>query len=130
MSAVGFGYPHDADTFLETLASGLGIDGADLAEAASLLGDNHAAVEDVFANFVTVALTGTADGAGAATIAHGIPASFGLQLAQVWYKGATATDFAACTVASVDATNVVISGAGAGKPVRAYLVYSLIEPTW
>lgn len=129
---MAFWYPHSAGRLLDAMANGIKFDDStiEFEQAAAMMAANHAAVEDYFSNLVSLQLAGTADGAGAATVAHGIGAGFGLLSAQAWYKGATAADFVACTVDSVDDTNVEVSGAGAAQPVRVLVVYSLVSPSW
>lgn len=75
-------------------------------------------------------LTGTADGAGAASIAHGI-ASGNLKVltATAAYKGGSA-EWRPCAVNFIDGTNVNVTGAGASAKVRVWITYTETQDAW
>lgn len=75
--------------------------------------------------------TGTLDGAGAATIAHGISgfATARILVAQAWYKG-NSSEAAACSLFAVDGTSIHISGGVAGRAVTVAMFYASDGPAW
>lgn len=132
---MSFFFPDDPASLVQALLDGLqlGEDGmitGDLSDFSAQWANQNSALEDYLATQASTVLEGTLDGSGAATIAHGLTSVFGLLSVQAWCKGAAATDYAACSVDSVNASDVVLSGGSAGQPVRVYLVYSIVPPGW
>jgi hypothetical protein len=116
---VSFFFDSDPQSIVDALAVG------DFDTAGLLMGDQQASIEDFLANQTFVTVTGTTDGAGAATLAHGLDlTNKTVMLCQGWYD-AGSTQSKPLTITYVDATNVVVSGGGATKACRVTLVVAV-----
>lgn len=112
---MSFFYSHSGQPLIDALMAGDGD------TAASLFDDQFGDLEQHLAQQQFATFTGTLDGAGAATVAHGLDLTNSTVLmAQAWYDNAgTITPIADPTI---DATNINLTGGGASAAYRVTLV--------
>lgn len=114
---MSFFYSADAQSVVDALAAG------DFDTVAMLMGDSQGELEDFLATQTYVTVTGTLDGAGDDTVAHGVDLTgASVLLAQGWWDNAGAAT--PLTVNFVDASTVSVSGGvpAAGSDYRVTLV--------
>jgi hypothetical protein len=109
-----FFFPVPAAEIVAALGNGDG-------SAEFLLDDDFRSIETFLSNQQLVSYTDVSDGAGAATIAHGIDMTSRSVLgAWAFFDNTGITQ--PCDVGSIDATNVTIAGGGANNAVRVTLL--------
>lgn len=71
----------------------------------------------------TKKITGTLDGAGAVTVAHGVAGGQAVTLSvDAWYTAA-GSEIVKIASVTVDSTNIILAGGGASRPYTIYVTY-------